>query len=93
MGFSVFVDGVPVSTAFSAFVHGDAWEIGIETDKAHRGRGYAAMAAVAFIDQCLENGLTPIWSCRTENLGSYRLATGLGFEPTFQLPFYRLCRH
>ncbi|MDD1771506.1 MAG: GNAT family N-acetyltransferase [Methanomassiliicoccales archaeon] len=93
MGFSVFVDDAPVSTAFSAFVHGDAWEIGIETAAAHRRNGYAALAAIAFIENCLGNGLTPVWSCRTENTGSYRLATKLGFEPTFQLPFYRLCRH
>jgi hypothetical protein len=93
IGFSVFEDGVPVSTAFSAFVRDDAWEIGIESAATHRGRGYATMAAIAFIDHCLANGLTPVWSCRTENTGSYKLATKLGFEPTFQLPFYRLCRH
>ena len=93
IGFSVLEDGVPVSTAFSAFVHDYAWEIGIESAVTHRGRGYATIAAIAFIDHCLENGLTPVWSCRTENTGSYKLATKLGFEPTFQLPFYRLCRH
>lgn len=91
-GFSVFVNGEQASTAYSAFIHGIHLEIGIETVNKFRGLGYAKLACRALIDYCMKNGLEPVWSCRLENVGSYNLATRLGFEPTLRLPYYRLCK-
>jgi predicted GNAT family acetyltransferase len=66
-------------------------EIGIETLAEHRGKGYAEIVSTEFIKQCLKNGQVPVWSCRLENTGSYRLALKLGFRETVRVPFYRLC--
>ena len=93
IGFSVVMDNEPVSTAFSAFAHDNIKEIGIETVEKFRGRGFARMACTAYIDHCIRESYTPVWSCRFENSNSYNLAIKLGFEPTFRLPLYRLCRH
>ncbi len=92
IGFSAFVSGEQVSTAYSAFVHDKHLEIGIETVNKYRGLGYAKMVCCSLIDYCIENGFEPIWACRLENTGSYNLAIGLGFEPTLRLPYYRLCK-
>lgn len=92
IGFSIFVNGEQASTAYSAFVHGKYLEIGIETVERFRGFGYAKLACSALINYCIESNFEPIWSCRLENTGSYKLALSLGFEPTLRLPYYRLCK-
>jgi RimJ/RimL family protein N-acetyltransferase len=90
VGFTVFVDDLPASTAFSAFIHEPCLELGIETAEAHRGQGYAYVACSALIDYCLSNGLEPVWACRAENAGSMKLARKLGFMESRRLPYFRL---
>jgi hypothetical protein len=36
--------------------------------------------------------LEPVWACRLENDGSYKLAQKLGFEPVLEIPYYRLSK-
>ena len=91
VGFSVLFEGKLVSTAFSAFIFDSMLEIGIETSKDYVGKGFALQSCSALIDYCLENKLEPIWGCKLENQGSFKLAQKLGFEPTLFLPFYKLC--
>ena len=38
--------------------------------RVYRGQHCAFYAACALIDQCISQGLEPIWSCRKENKGS-----------------------
>ena len=90
MGFSLFHEHKLASTAYSAFIHDNLLEIGIETVEQFRNKGFAQYSCSALIDYCLENNLEPIWSCRLENTGSYKLAQKIGFEPTIYLPFYKL---
>ncbi len=92
VGFSLLDQGSHASTAYSAFIFGDQLEIGIETEDAFRGKGYAQHSCSALIDYCLENGFEPVWACRLENVGSYKLAQKLGFEPSAEIPYYRLCK-
>jgi len=66
-------------------------EIGIETTKGYVRKGFALQSCSALIDYCLENKLEPVWGCKLENVGSFKLAQKLGFEPTFFIPFYKLC--
>jgi hypothetical protein len=91
VGFSVLYEGKLASTAYSAYVHEDKLELGIETIEAFRGKGLAFHACVALIDHCLYHGYEPVWSCRLENTASYLLAIKLGFEPILETPYYRLC--
>lgn len=89
-GFSLILENKVVSTAYSAFVHEDKLEIGIETTEEARGKGFAVLTCSSLIDYCLETGYEPVWSCRFENTPSYKLAQRLGFEPILYIPFYRL---
>lgn len=89
-GFSVVLNGEPVSTAFSAFVHDQMLELGIETLPELHRRGLAPIACSALIDYCLENKLEPVWACRLENIGSFKLAEKLGFEVERMIPYYQL---
>jgi hypothetical protein len=89
-GYTLLHSGEIASTAYSAFVHDDKLEIGIETVEGYRGFGFAELTCCKLIDYCLEKELIPVWSCRFENTASYKLAQKLGFEPTIMLPFYRL---
>ena len=89
-GYTLLHNGEIAATAFSAFVHENRLEIGIETVEKYRGNGYAELICCKLIDKCLESGLVPVWSCRSENTASVRLAGKLGFETTLSFPFYRL---
>jgi hypothetical protein len=89
-GFCVLRGQVILSSCFTAFVQGNWFEIGIESNPQFRTRGYAALAARTFIDYCLQNQREPVWSCRQENVGSYKLALKLGFELVHQQPYYAL---
>lgn len=89
-GFTRVVEGKPASTAFASCRTERELEIGIETADGYRGHGYAFDVSAALIAYCLEQGLEPVWACRLENEGSFRLAQRLGFEPVFTLPYYRL---
>lgn len=88
VGFSLIVDDRPVSVAFSSFVHDDLLELGMETAKEYRRKGYAAITCARLIDHCRENGIEPVWACSRGNISSYELAVKLGFEPAASLPYY-----
>ncbi|MDP4203460.1 MAG: GNAT family N-acetyltransferase [Bacteroidota bacterium] len=90
VGFTSLSDNEVASTAFSSFIFDDTLEIGIETAQPYKGKGYAFAACSALINYCIEKNYEPVWSCKKDNIGSYRLACRLGFEPTLTLPFYRL---
>lgn len=78
------------STAYSSFIHADQFELGIETIEEYRGKGFAEQACDSIIDYCIANGYEPIWACRLENTGSYKLK--LGFVPSAEIPYYRLSK-
>ncbi len=90
MGYSLLIDGNPACTAFSAFIFEDMLELGIETIPEFRGKRFAQYTCGRLIDYCLEYGYEPVWACRLENIGSFKLAKKLGFEPTARIPYYRL---
>ncbi|WP_052339313.1 GNAT family N-acetyltransferase [Gorillibacterium massiliense] len=91
-GCCIVHDGEIAAAAFSAYRNERQLEIGIETDEAYRGKGYAFAVCSALIEYCLEQGLEPVWGCRLGNVGSLKLAMKLGFEPTLHLPYYRLAQ-
>lgn len=88
--YTLLDNGVPASTAFSAYRINNLLELGIETHPNFRGKGYAAAVSAALIDFCLSHNYEPLWSCRLENTGSVKLAQKLGFEITLTFPYYRL---
>ncbi|MEM7131611.1 MAG: GNAT family N-acetyltransferase [Chloroflexota bacterium] len=55
-------------------------EIDIETRPEVQGKGFATIVAAAFIIDCVENGIAPIWN--TTSTLSAKLAEKLGFDLT-----------
>ena len=91
-GFVLMVEDNIASTAYSATIDENILEIGIETNPAFRGNGYAFTICSKIIEYCLVNKLMPVWACKLENTASYLLAQKLGFTVSKELPYYRLCR-
>lgn len=89
-GWCAVKEGMVASIAFTGFASPTQLEIGIETFERFRGSGCAKLAAVAFLTDCIERGLEPLWSCRKQNWGSYHLAQRLGFVPGLEIPYYFL---
>lgn len=85
-------DGAVGAIAFASYRTGRDLEIGIETAPACRGRGLGTHVAGAFVDVVRRAGLTPVWSCREDNVASARVAASAGFVPTARLPYYHLRR-
>ncbi|WP_299523872.1 GNAT family N-acetyltransferase [uncultured Lutibacter sp.] len=92
IGFSLLYKNQLAATAYSAFIHDKRLEIGIETISDFQGKGFAQLVCSALIDYCFENDFEPVWACRLENVGSFKLAEKLGFEPISEIPYYRLSR-
>lgn len=92
IGFSIFYNGQLASTAYSSCIQDDQLELGIETVAQFRGKGLAEQSCSALIDYCIEHNYEPVWACRLENTGSYKLAQKLGFIPLKEIPYYRLSK-
>lgn len=90
VGFSLLLENKLASTAYSAFIHGNQIEIGIETASEFQGKGLATITCCAIIDHCLSLNKEPVWSCRLENAASFKLAQKLGFEPVEYRPYYEI---
>ncbi len=90
VGFAVIIDSKIASFAFSAFVHDDKIEIGVETYPDYQKKSLAQYACKAVIDYCLEHNRIPVWACRKGNTGSCRLAEKMGFEPIKEHGYYKL---
>lgn len=90
VGVSVLNENEPVSTSFAAFVHSNMLELGIETSYKHRGKNLAYACCSALIEYCLQHRFEPVWACRKDNVGSYKLALKLGFDPVLSIPYYEL---
>jgi len=88
--FSVMIDGKPVSTACTTARHDNKLEIGIETVTEYQGQGLAYLACAKLIEYCLDNNIEPVWSCRSNNVGSINLSKKLGFSESLRMPYYHI---
>lgn len=89
IGFCMRHGRVLISCCFTAYLSGNEYEIRIDTyDAEYRNRGFAALTARTFIDYCLANDLTPVWSADRTNAPSIAIAEKLGFEKVVEYPDY-----
>lgn len=64
-------------------------EIDIMTLPQHRKKGLGKLVLAAFLKECLENSIEPLWDCFTNNEPSMKLCESLGFRPKCPpYPFY-----
>jgi len=76
-----------VSACVSAYVDRAQHELAVDTyDPQQRNRGFATLTAKACIDQCLSQGLIPVWAADESNAASLALARKLGFEQVGTYP-------
>jgi len=76
-----------VSACVSAYVDRAHHELAVDTyDSQQRSLGFATLTAIACIDQCLSQGLTPVWAADESNAASLALARKLGFEQVGTYP-------
>ncbi|HUU79623.1 MAG TPA: GNAT family N-acetyltransferase [candidate division Zixibacteria bacterium] len=69
-----------ISTCFACFAGANAVEIGIVTHPEYLRKGFAFITAAAFIEECLERNIDPIWHTSKINIPSQNLALKLGYE-------------
>ncbi|UED76617.1 GNAT family N-acetyltransferase [Brevibacillus sp. DP1.3A] len=82
VGFCVCKGNTIVSACLSCCIHEHDHEISVETyEEADMNKGIATLACVAYLEHCMEHGLTPHWTTLETNEESVRLGTKLGFEP------------
>jgi RimJ/RimL family protein N-acetyltransferase len=76
--FALQVDGQAVAVCASVRITSDAYEAGVETSPAYRGRGYAAQVVTAWAHAVRELGRVPLYSTSWQNTASRALARKLG---------------
>ena len=73
------VDGRLVALAHTNAVTAQYGDIGVYTDEAWRGMGFAS-ASASIVTRCIQDlGLTPVWSAGEDNETSLHIAAKLGF--------------
>ncbi|MCB0630157.1 MAG: GNAT family N-acetyltransferase [Saprospiraceae bacterium] len=92
IGYSTYYENELACTAYASFIMDGFLELGMETVPKFRGKGLARYTCSRLIDYSLENGHEPVWACRLENIGSYKLAQKLGFDDVLHIPYYRLSK-
>jgi GNAT superfamily N-acetyltransferase len=78
-GIAVCEGNVVLSAAYAACVGNNHCEIAIATHPEHQNKGAATLAVKAAIQECLERGWVPEWSCEYSNAASLRVALKTGF--------------
>ena len=81
------VSGRVVATAVTGAITEKHGDIGVATDEAWRGRGFATSAASIVAQRIQETGRIPVWSCGEDNQASLRVAKKLGFEGVSRLTY------
>ena len=76
--FVAIVDGAAVAVCATVRRTPHAVQAGVETVPDFRGKGYATIAAAAWIDAVRRSGLTPLYSTSWQNTASRALARRLG---------------
>lgn len=79
------VDDAFVSTCQAGAITETWWDVGVDTLKSHRRRGYARACFHVFDAHMKQRGLRPIWGALTTNNASIKMARSLGFEPVDEL--------
>lgn len=87
-GYAVFASsGEAASVCYTASIVDNIAEIDVATLPAYQQKGLAKVAVGEFLKHCIINQITASWDCFEDNIGSLRIAEGLGFEQTKKYTF------
>ena len=73
------IDGRLVAIAHTNAITAGYGDIGVVTEPAHRGTGFATASASIVARRIKDLGRTPVWSAGEDNAASLRVAAKLGF--------------
>jgi hypothetical protein len=90
IGYIAVYENEIVSVCFSGVVAGNVHGIDIETLKHHQGKKLAQKVAHFFVNDCIENNITPYWDCMEVNKPSVSVAENIGFENKFNYIWYSI---
>jgi RimJ/RimL family protein N-acetyltransferase len=62
------------------FMQESVQEVGINTLKEYRGKGYAKAACISLINELISRNICPLWSTDENNTASDHLAKSIGFK-------------
>ncbi|NLV36141.1 MAG: GNAT family N-acetyltransferase [Clostridiaceae bacterium] len=88
VGYCITTDKWIVSTAYTGFIAGSTYTIGIETVKDYRRRGFAELVAQEVKKAHMNLGANSYWDCMKDNVASYNLAEKLGFIKEYEYNVY-----
>jgi hypothetical protein len=77
--FAAFVDGLPVSFAYTPWRSTRWFDVSVDTLPGARQLGLATIVAAALIRDERAHGREPVWGANESNVASLRLAARLGF--------------
>ncbi len=82
-GFCLVHDETIASWSCADYVSGERCEIGIDTDRGYRRRGFGTLTAAATTGYAADRGFSTIgWHCWANNVGSIGVAENVGFVKT-----------
>jgi hypothetical protein len=90
IGYIALYENEIVSVCFSGVVAGNVHGIDIETLKHHQGKKLAQKVAHFFVNDCIENNITPYWDCMEINKPSVSVAENIGFENKYNYIWYSI---
>ena len=88
----VVVEGKLVALAHTNAMTARYGDIGVATDEAWRGRGFASASTCLVARRIQERGRTPVWSAGEGNAASLRVAAKLGFVEVSRRLFLNIRR-
>ena len=86
------VDSQWVALAHTNAVTAHFGDIGVVTNAAWRGKGFASASACIVASRIQELGRTPVWSAGEDNVASLRVATKLGFVEVSRRVYLNILR-
>lgn len=92
IGFGALENGKIVSVAMTHSEPEERAEIGVETVKAYRGKGYASACLAALTSELRNLGCTSEYRCFEDNQASIRTAEKAGYTPQGKY-YYFVLRH
>lgn len=87
--YSLYANGIVVSTCLTFCNYGPVWEIGaVHTIDEYRGKGLAKAVVAAAVDRLLKDNMVPRYQVTDQNMASIRVAESLGLRRAVTLDHY-----
>lgn len=87
-GYCIIHENTIANYCITNFVYENVHTMGIETLEEYRRKGLSQVTTEAYVENCIQNQLSPYWECMETNLASRALAEKLGFYRNYIYTLY-----